>query len=143
MIPAVTFEGNLVDDPEIRFTGSGKAVANFTLACTERVRDGSGGWKDGETTFVRCTAWARLAEHLAESAVKGDALVVSGSLRQHNWETSEGDKRSQLQVTAYSVGLALTFTAIKTPRNGGVGAAAAQPAATASTAPAHDDEPPF
>jgi single-strand DNA-binding protein len=92
----VTITGNLTDDPEVTFTPSGQAVCNFRLAVTPRVKDGDG-WKDGDTSFFRITAWRQLAEHIGDSLSKGDRVIVTGQLRSRAWETPEGDKRRWLR----------------------------------------------
>jgi single-strand DNA-binding protein len=99
----VTITGNLTDDPELTHTTGGTQVANFRLAVTPRVRDGNG-WKDGDTSFFRITAWRDLATHLCESLSKGDRVLVQGQLRMRAWETPEGDKRQVVEVTADEVG---------------------------------------
>jgi single-strand DNA-binding protein len=99
----VTITGNLTDDPELTYTQGGAAVANFRLAVTPRVRDGNG-WKDGDTSFFRITAWRDLAEHLADSLGKGDRVIVQGQLKTRSWETPEGDKRQVVEVTAEEAG---------------------------------------
>jgi single-strand DNA-binding protein len=89
-----TIVGNLVDDPEVRFTSSGIAVANLRVAVTQRVQQ-DGQWRDGDTSFFKVNVWRDQAENLAESLVtKGDRVMVTGRLRQRSWETPEGDKRS-------------------------------------------------
>jgi single-strand DNA-binding protein len=128
----VTITGNLTDDPELAYTPNGAAVANFRLAVTPRVRDGNG-WKDGETSFFRITAWRDLAEHLADSLAKGDRVIVQGQLRMRSWETPEGDKRSVVEVTAEEAGPSLRWATAKPQR-------AAK--TTASRGQANDD-PPF
>ena len=85
----VTITGNLTDDPDLRFTPNGHAVANFRLAVTARVRDGDS-WRDGETSFFRVNVWRQLAEHVGESLSKGDRAVVIGRLKSRSWETPEG-----------------------------------------------------
>ena len=86
--------GNLVDDPELRFTNNGTPVSNLRVAVTQRVLEG-GAWRDGQTSFFRVNAWRETAIHLAESLHKGDRVVVLGRLRQRSWETPEGsDVRS-------------------------------------------------
>ena len=91
----LTIVGNLTADPELRFTSTGTAVANFTVASTPRSFDRSTGqWVDGDPLFLRCTAWAQLAEHAAESLTKGMRVIVAGRLRQRSFQTREGDKRS-------------------------------------------------
>jgi single-strand DNA-binding protein len=128
----VTITGNLTDDPEVTFTPSGQAVCNFRLAVTPRVRDGNG-WKDGDTSFFRITAWRDLAEHLADSLAKGDRVIVQGQLKTRTWETPEGDKRSVVEVTAEEAGPSLRWATARPQR-------AAK--ATAGRSQATDD-PPF
>jgi single-strand DNA-binding protein len=103
----VTLVGNLTDDPELRFTTSGIPVANFRLAVTGRVKDGDT-WKDGETSFFRVSVWRDQAEHVAESLSKGARAIVVGRLLQRSWETSEGEKRSSVEVEADEVAPSLT-----------------------------------
>src|SRR5262245_877314 len=91
----ITVNGNLTDDPELRFLESGTAMVKFRVASTPRVQDrDGGGWKDGDPLFLTCTAWRDLAEHIAESLSKGTRVIVTGRLRQSFWQTPEGDKRS-------------------------------------------------
>jgi single-strand DNA-binding protein len=89
-------------------------VANFTVAVTPRVKDGDA-WKDGETSFFRCTAWRSLAEHVAELA-KGDRVLVHGSLRQRSWQTEDGQQRSSVEVQAEEVGPSLRWATAKPQR---------------------------
>jgi single-strand DNA-binding protein len=110
----ITIVGNLTDAPELRFTPTGAAVANFTVAVTPRVKDGDA-WKDGETSFFRCTAWRSLAEHVAELA-KGDRVLVHGSLRQRSWQTEDGQQRSSVEVQAEEVGPSLRWATAKPQR---------------------------
>ena len=128
----VTITGNLTDDPELAYTPNGAAVANFRLAVTPRVRDGNG-WKDGETSFFRITAWRDLAEHLADSLAKGDRVIVQGQLKTRSWETPEGERRSVVEVTAEEAGPSLRWATAKPQR-------AAK--TTAGRGQANDD-PPF
>jgi single-strand DNA-binding protein len=117
----VTLIGNLTDDPELKFTANGAAVANFRLAVTPRVRDGEQ-WKDGDTSFFRVQAWRDLAEHLTESLAKGTRVVIVGQLKARSWETPDGEKRSVVEVTADEVAPSLkwaTATVERTSRNGG------------------------
>jgi single-strand DNA-binding protein len=111
----VTITGNLTDDPEVTFTTGGAAVCNFRLAVTPRVRDGNG-WKDGDTSFFRITAWRQLAEHVGDSLSKGDRIIVQGQLRTRAWETPEGDKRQVVEVTAEEVGPSLRWATAKPER---------------------------
>jgi single-strand DNA-binding protein len=129
----VTITGNLTDDPEVTFTGSGQAVCNFRLAVTPRVRDGDT-WRDGDTSFFRITAWRQLAEHVGDSLSKGDRVIVQGQLRSRAWETPEGDKRSMVEVTAEEVGPSLRWATAKPER-----------ATKANGKPASrfNDDPPF
>jgi single-strand DNA-binding protein len=111
----VTITGNLTDDPEVTFTGSGQAVCNFRLAVTPRVRDGDS-WRDGDTSFFRITAWRQLAEHIGDSLAKGDRVIVAGQLRMRAWETPEGDKRQVVEVTAEEAGPSLKWATAKPER---------------------------
>jgi single-strand DNA-binding protein len=129
----VTITGNLTDNPEVTFTPNGQAVCNFRLAVTPRVRDGNG-WKDGDTSFFRITAWRQLAEHVGDSLSKGDRVLVSGQLRMRSWETPEGDKRQVVEVTAEEVGPSLRWATAKPER-------AAK--ANGKTRGEFNDDPPF
>jgi single-strand DNA-binding protein len=112
----VTIIGNLTADPELRFTAQGAPVASFTVASNERYKDAGGEWKDGPTSFVRCNAWHELAEHLAESLAKGDRAIVTGTLRQRDYETKDGDKRTLWEVTATEAGPGLRYATAKVTR---------------------------
>jgi single-strand DNA-binding protein len=98
----VTLIGNLTDDPELRFTPNGVAVASFRLAVTPRVRQGDQ-WTDGETSFFKVNAWWALGENVTESLTKGARAVVIGRLRMRSWETPEGERRSVVEVEADEV----------------------------------------
>ena len=111
----VTITGNLTDDPEVTFTPNGAAVTNFRLAVTSRIKDGEG-WRDGDTSFYRITAWRALAEHVTESLSKGDRAVVIGRLKSRSWETPEGDKRSVVEVEADEVAPSLRWATAKPQR---------------------------
>ena len=111
----VAITGNLTDDPEVTFTPNGTAVANFRLAVTPRVKDGEG-WRDGDTSFFRITAWRDLATHLGDSLSKGDRVIVLGQLRTRSWETPEGERRSVVEVTAEEVGPSLKWATAKPER---------------------------
>ena len=111
----VMLVGNLTDDPELRFTPNGAAVANFRLAVTPRVRDGDS-WKDGETSFFRVNVWRQQAENVAESLSKGARCVVVGRLRTRSWETPEGEKRSSTEIEADEVAPSLKFATAKVER---------------------------
>jgi len=109
----ITITGNLTGDPELKFTAAGVPVATFTVASNERFKDGTGEWQDGPTSFVRVNAWRDLAEHIAESLAKGDRVMVAGTLRQRDYETKEGEKRSVWEVHAAEVGAALRYATVK------------------------------
>jgi single-strand DNA-binding protein len=110
-----TIVGNLVDDPELRFTNNGTAVANLRVAVTQRIQQ-NGTWRDGETSFFRVNCWRDQAEHLADSVGKGDRVMVTGRLRQRSWETPEGEKRSVTEIEADEVGASLKFATAKVER---------------------------
>jgi single-strand DNA-binding protein len=119
----VSLVGNLTDDPELRFTPNGSAVANFRLAVTPRVREGEG-WKDGETSFFRVNVWRDLAEHVTDSLSKGDRALVLGRLKARSWETPEGERRSVVEVEAEEVAPSLkwaTATVTRASRKAGNG----------------------
>ncbi|PWI44525.1 single-stranded DNA-binding protein [Streptomyces sp. ICBB 8177] len=113
----ITIVGNLTDDPELRFTPSGAALAKFSVASTPRTYDKtSGQWRDGTAMFLRCTAWRDLAEHIADSLTKGTRVVVTGRLRQHNWQNEQGENRSMLGLEVDDIGPSLMFATAKTER---------------------------
>jgi single-strand DNA-binding protein len=121
----ITIVGNLVDDPELRFTPNGQAVARFRIASTPRFRDQqSGEWKDGESLFLTCNVWRQAAENCAESLQRGMRVIVQGRLKQRSYETREGEKRTVYEVEADEVGPSLknaTAKVNKTQRQGGGG----------------------
>jgi single-strand DNA-binding protein len=112
-----TIIGNLVEDPEVRFTNTGIAVANLRVAVTQRIQQ-DGQWRDGETSFFKVNIWRDQAEHLADSLAKGDRVMVTGRLRQRSWETPEGDKRSVTELEADEVGASLKWATAKVERSG-------------------------
>jgi single-strand DNA-binding protein len=120
---SVTLVGNLTDDPELRFTAQGAAVANFRIAVSKRVRDAqTNEWKDGDTSFFRINVWRQLAENVAESLARGMRVIVTGTLKMRQWETQEGEKRSVVEVEATEVGPSLKWATAKvekTSRQGG------------------------
>jgi len=145
--PTTTITGNLTADPELRFTTAGQAAASFTIASTPRYRDtASGEWKDGETWFVRCTAWRDLGTNIAECLAKGTAVVATGRLRSRSWEADDGAKRTAVEMTVDDLGPSLRRALTKITKavrehpapNG-------QPPADpwASEARPAQDEPPF
>jgi single-strand DNA-binding protein len=110
----VTLVGNLTDDPELRFTAQGAAVANFRIAVSKRIRDPqTNEWKDGDTSFFRVNVWRQLAENVAESLTRGTRVVVTGTLKMRQWETQEGEKRSVVEVEATEVGPSLKWATAK------------------------------
>lgn len=101
----ITVIGNLTSDPELRFTQSGKPVANFTVASTPRRWDKQQGQSvDGEPLFLRCTVWGDMAQHVTESLTKGARVIAQGNLRQQNWQTDAGEKRSSLALDVQAIG---------------------------------------
>ena len=121
----ITVIGNLTGDPELRFTPSGAAVANFTVASTPRTFDRqSNEWKDGDTLFLRCSIWREAAENVAESLTKGTRVIVTGRLVQRSYETREGEKRTVYELQVDEVGPSLRYASAKvtrTQRSGGGG----------------------
>ena len=110
----ITIIGNLTDDPELRFTPSGAAVAKFRVASTPRTLDrASGEWKDGEPLFLSCTVWRQAAENVAESLQRGARVIVSGRLRQRSYETKEGEKRTVFEVEVDEIGPSLRYATAK------------------------------
>jgi single-strand DNA-binding protein len=110
----ITIVGNLTEDPEIRFTPAGVAMARFTVASTPRTYDKTTNqWVDGTGMFLRCTAWRDLAVHAADSLTKGTRVVLAGRLRQHNWKNEQGENRSMLQVEVDEIGPSLRFATAK------------------------------
>ncbi|RAJ42811.1 single-strand DNA-binding protein [Kitasatospora sp. SolWspMP-SS2h] len=113
----ITVVGNLTDDPELRFTPAGVALAKFTIASTPRTYDKTTGqWKDGTALFLRATAWREIAEHAADSLTKGMRVVATGRLVQHNWQTDQGENRSMLGLDLDDIGPSLRFATAKVTR---------------------------
>jgi single-strand DNA-binding protein len=118
---SVTLIGNLVDDPELRFTPSGVAMARVRFAVNRRYQDRNNEWQE-ETSFFGGTCWREMAENVAESLQKGTRVIVTGRLEQRSWETSEGDKRSIIEVRIDDIGPSVrwaTASVTRTPRSGG------------------------
>lgn len=157
----ITLVGNLVDDPELRFTASGVAVANFRVASTPRIYDKQAGeWRDGDSLFLSCSVWRQYAENVAESLTKGNRVIVTGRLKQRSYETQAGERRTVMEIEVDEVGPSLrsaTAKVARVSRDGGFGGGGGQ--AAASTPPADpwasspaggnswggaaDDQPPF
>lgn len=146
----ITIRGRLTSDPELLFTPSGAAVVNVTIASNARRFDKTTNeWKDGPTTFWRCSGWRDMAENVAESLTKGQAVVAVGTIESREWETKEGEKRTALDVTLEAIGPDLrwsTAKVTKAQRTGGQAPAQTDPWATPSQ-PAFgggaDVDPPF
>ena len=110
----VTVVGNLTNDPELRFTPSGAAVASFTVASSTRVLDkATNEWKDGDTLFMRCSVWRQYAENVAESLQRGMRVIATGRLKQRSYETKEGEKRTVVEMEVDDIGPALRFATAK------------------------------
>ncbi len=127
----ITVIGNLTGDPELRFTPSGAAVANFTVASTPRYFDKqSNDWKDAEALFLNCSVWRQSAENVAESLVKGSRVIVNGRLKARSYETREGEKRTVFEIDVEEIGPSLKYATAKvnkTTRSGGSGGYGQQP----------------
>ena len=134
----ITVVGNLTADPELRFTQSGFAVANFTVASTPRTYDRqSGDWKDGEALFLRCNIWRQAAENVVESLAQGARVIVQGRLRQRTFETREGEKRSTVEMDVDEIGPSLRWATANVTRNtAGPGGASGADEATPGASPA-------
>jgi single-strand DNA-binding protein len=121
----LTVVGNLTADPELRFTPSGAAVANFTVASTPRIFDRqSNEWKDGDALFMRCSIWREAAENVAESLTRGSRVIVQGRLKQRSYETREGEKRTVVELEVDEIGPSLRYATAKVnkaSRSGGGG----------------------
>src|SRR6266498_3799256 len=169
----ITIIGNLTDDPELRFTPSGAAVAKFRVASTPRFMDrASGEWKDGEPLFLSCNVWRQAAENVAESLQRGARVIVTGRLRQRSYETREGEKRTVIELEVDEIGPSLRYATAKVQKmsrssgGGGFGAsggggqgggqggggggnyaddpwASAAPAGGGGSGSSFDEEPPF
>jgi single-strand DNA-binding protein len=163
----ITVIGNLTADPELRFTPSGAAVANFTVASTPRTFDRqSQEWKDGEALFLRCNVWRQAAENVAESLTRGSRVIVSGRLKQRSFDTKEGEKRTVIELEVDEIGPSLRYATAKVNRaqrsdsggGGGYGGGSGNSGNSRQSAPADDpwgsappagsaggysDEPPF
>lgn len=149
----ITIAGNLVDDPELRYTPQGQPVARFRIASTPRYLDNAAGeWKDGESLFLTCNVWRQAAENVAESLNRGTRAIVTGKLRQRSYETREGDKRTVYEVEADEVGVSLRTATAKVSKvtrskpaedNGGRGTQAEPNPWASERSGGYSDEPPF
>jgi single-strand DNA-binding protein len=136
----ITITGNLVDDPELRFTPSGQPVAKLRIASTPRYLDKQANeWKDGDSLFLTCNVWRQMAENVAESLTRGMRVIVQGRLKQRTYETKEGEKRTVYEIEADEVGPSLRNASAKVQKvarsHSGGGQLDQDPAAS--------DEPPF
>jgi len=142
----ITVVGNLTADPDLRFTPSGAAVANFTVASTPRVFDRqSNEWKDGDALFLRCNIWREAAENVAESLTRGSRVIVTGRLRQRSFETREGEKRTVYEVEVDEVGPSLRYATAKinkVSRGGGGGGFGGGGGMSAPSGPSGPSGPP-
>ena len=153
----ITVVGNLTADPELRFTPSGAAVANFTVASTPRTFDRqTQEWKDGDALFLRCNVWRQAAENVAESLTRGARVVVSGRLKQRSFETKEGEKRTVVELEVDEVGPSLRYATAKVTKAsrasgggtggggfGGSGSSGGSDDPWSTPAAPSSDEPPF
>lgn len=140
---SVTIVGNLTDDPELRFTPQGAAVATFSVAVNRRVRDPqTNEWKDGDASFFRVNVWRQLAENVAESLTRGTRVVVTGFLKQRSWETPEGERRTVVEIEADELGPSLRWATAKVEKVSRGGAQGAD-GDWSSSAPNQPEEVPF
>jgi len=157
----ITIIGNLVDDPQLRYTPTGQAVASFRVASTPRFLDRTTNeWKDGDSLFLSCNVWRQAAENVAESLQRGMRVIVSGRLRQRSYETREGEKRTVYEVEVDEVGPSLRNASAKVNRSSratggqggsggqggyssGGGKASEDPWAAEPADSGFSDEPPF
>jgi single-strand DNA-binding protein len=157
----ITIIGNLVDDPQLRYTPTGQAVASFRVASTPRFLDkNTNEWKDGDSLFLSCNVWRQAAENVAESLQRGMRVIVSGRLRQRSYETKEGEKRTVYEIEVDEVGPSLRSASAKVVRSsratggqggsgggsgygGSSGRASDDPWASEPADSGFSDEPPF
>ncbi|MBV9651718.1 MAG: single-stranded DNA-binding protein [Pseudonocardiales bacterium] len=142
----LTITGNLAADPELRFTQSGAAVANFTVISTPRRYDRTTGqWSDGEPISIRCNLWRAPAENAAESLKRGSRVIVTGRLRSRQWETRDGDKRISLELEVDDIGASLKFAtvAISKAARSSVDTSVSSNTGNPTDGGQFDDEPPF
>jgi single-strand DNA-binding protein len=150
----LTIVGNLTADPELRFTPSGAAVANFTVASTPRMMDRqTNEWKDGDPLFMRCSIWREAAENVAESLTRGSRVIVTGRLKQRSYETREGEKRTVVELEVDEIGPSLKYATAKVNKasrsggggggfaGGGGGGGGSRPAASSGANDGPRDDP--
>lgn len=135
----ITLIGNLTADPDLRFTSTGKPVANITVAVSKRTRLPDGSWENGDSSFYRCTAWGKLAEHVAESLTRGTRVIAVGRLEIREYETQQGYRRVSAEVTLDDIGPSLMFgPAVRNPNSQTGQPAAAWPPPSQPTQQPHD-----
>ena len=143
----VTVVGNLTDDPELKYTPNGAAVANFSVAVSRRVRNESTQqWEDADTSFFRISCWRSMAENAAESLTRGTRVVVVGRLKQRSWETPEGDRRSVIEIEADEIAPSLKWATArleKTSKGGSGGGGGDWSAAPIGSGSGGSEEAPF
>lgn len=143
----LTIIGNLTADPELKFIQSGAAVANFTIASTPRIYDRTTAeWKDGETLYLRCSLWREAAENLAESLTRGARVIATGKLKSRSYETSDGDKRTVVELEVEEIGASLRYATAQVTKTSQGGKTPTKPKPAAdndpwTSAPAADDAP--
>jgi single-strand DNA-binding protein len=140
----ITLVGNLTADPELRFTPSGAAVANFTVASTPRTFDRqTNEWRDGDAMFLNCAVWRQAAENVAESLQKGMRVIVQGRLKSRSYETREGERRTVFEIDVDEIGPALKYATAKVARNasGGQGGGRSSSGASAGGGGSYGDDP--
>lgn len=148
MLPTTVAEYRLVEDVNLRFTPSGKAVANFRVVASSRKKDESTGeWKDDKACFLNATAWAPFAEHVAESLAKGDLVLIAGRIETRNYEDKEGNKRTSFDLTVENIGPSLRWNDVSIQRAERAGGQATRSSGPADedpwAAPQQDTSPPF
>jgi single-strand DNA-binding protein len=137
-----TVTGNLTADPELRYTQNGVAVANFTIASTPRIFDKkTNEWRDGDTVYLRASVWREFAEHVAGSLSKGTRVIASGALKQRNYETREGEKRTTIELDVDEIGPSLKYATATVVRSGNACVPRATEPADSWNPPADDSTP--
>jgi single-strand DNA-binding protein len=141
MLPEINGEFGVVADPEIRFSGNGKAWLSMRVVAKDRTRDSNGEWTDGEPLFLNAVVFGKHAENLVESIVKGDSVVLKGRLRPNKWTDKEGNERNDVQIAVDYIGVDLRWNPAKTPRL--LGESTSGGSSKAEAPEQSGDEPPF
>ena len=139
----ITISGNLAADPELRFTKDGKAVVRFTVMTSRSKKNDEGKWESFDVTGWPVTAWDKLAENVAESLLKGDPVIVTGTAATKSWEDKDGNPRSRIEVNAWEVAIGLKRFAVSPRRTERVASTTASTNDDPWATPAKDDIPPF